>query len=298
MLSKTLSVLLLLLLPAVAASAAEVPFGQGLLFRVETPGVPASHVFATMHSNDDRVLAMPLAAIEAFDRADRLLLELDNTDRGLPPELVRRYLVLGDGRDLPQLIGREAFAEAARIGADYQFFPADLARLNPIALILVLARPAQEVLRQRQGWAILDQALENEARALGKPVHALETAEEQLRYLTALSEAQQVKLLVHVLDEFEAEMSQFQDLLRYYLLHDLAGLFRTMEAEGRELDRLLQADYYERLVNERNRVMAERMQRHLVRGSAFVAIGAGHLPGERGVLSLLQQRGFTVTPVD
>lgn len=47
----------------------------------------------------------------------------------------------------------------------------------------------------------------------------------------------------------------------------------------------------------RNSRMVERMQDYLHKGNAFIAIGALHLPGEKGVLHLLEQKGFTVTAI-
>ncbi|MGH6944671.1 MAG: TraB/GumN family protein, partial [Geminicoccaceae bacterium] len=35
----------------------------------------------------------------------------------------------------------------------------------------------------------------------------------------------------------------------------------------------------------------------LMRGAAFVAVGALHLPGEQGILNLLARKGYTVTRV-
>jgi len=43
--------------------------------------------------------------------------------------------------------------------------------------------------------------------------------------------------------------------------------------------------------------MVERMQPLLTAGDSFIAIGALHLPGERGVLRLLAQRGYTVEAI-
>ena len=55
--------------------------------------------------------------------------------------------------------------------------------------------------------------------------------------------------------------------------------------------------FLHRFNDARNRVMADRMAARLNRGGAFIAVGALHLPGERGLLSLLSQRGYTVTRV-
>jgi len=53
----------------------------------------------------------------------------------------------------------------------------------------------------------------------------------------------------------------------------------------------------DRLLFQRNVVMVDRMESLLARGNAFIAIGAAHLPGERGVINLLAEKGYTVTLV-
>ena len=52
-----------------------------------------------------------------------------------------------------------------------------------------------------------------------------------------------------------------------------------------------------RFIDARNLVMAERMTERLDQGGAFIAIGALHLPGEKGLVSLLKARGYRVEPV-
>ncbi len=49
-----------------------------------------------------------------------------------------------------------------------------------------------------------------------------------------------------------------------------------------------------RLLIDRNYIMTERMQDILDEGNAFIAIGAMHLPGEEGVLSLLGKQGYKI----
>jgi uncharacterized protein len=50
-------------------------------------------------------------------------------------------------------------------------------------------------------------------------------------------------------------------------------------------------------VAERNLRMVERMTDRLAEGGAFVAVGALHLPGERGILNLLAGRGYRISRV-
>jgi uncharacterized protein YbaP (TraB family) len=56
--------------------------------------------------------------------------------------------------------------------------------------------------------------------------------------------------------------------------------------------------FIDALLWRRNKIMAERMQVHLRRGAAFVAVGALHLPGKGGILDLLTRDGYSVTAID
>jgi uncharacterized protein len=51
------------------------------------------------------------------------------------------------------------------------------------------------------------------------------------------------------------------------------------------------------LLDQRNHRMVTRLHTLLQQGKLFIAIGALHLPGENGVLHLLEQQGYKVTPV-
>jgi uncharacterized protein YbaP (TraB family) len=56
-------------------------------------------------------------------------------------------------------------------------------------------------------------------------------------------------------------------------------------------------NYQKYLIDERNIIMARNMDSIMRRNTLFAAIGAAHLPGEAGVISLLRQKGYTVRPV-
>lgn len=55
--------------------------------------------------------------------------------------------------------------------------------------------------------------------------------------------------------------------------------------------------YYKALILDRNQVMAKSIDSIARNGSLFAAVGAAHLPGKKGVIELLRQKGYTVTPV-
>ena len=103
---------------------------------------------------------------------------------------------------------------------------------------------------------------------------------------------------------------QAADLMRGIRLDDKAAkaareLF-TAYTEGNleEMERLMNdpetgatPEGTERLINQRNATWTAALNNILKQNSVFVAVGAGHLPGEKGLLQLLRNAGFTVEPV-
>jgi uncharacterized protein YbaP (TraB family) len=58
------------------------------------------------------------------------------------------------------------------------------------------------------------------------------------------------------------------------------------------------ATFEQRIVTDRNHVMAEGSAPILADGNAFIAVGALHLPGDEGLVELLRKQGFTLTRVN
>jgi len=85
-----------------------------------------------------------------------------------------------------------------------------------------------------------------------------------------------------------------RELLDAWRQRDLAMLMAINTAAMQTGDQKLAAEFQDRLIVRRNQLMAERMQPYLQEGNVFVAVGALHLPGEAGLLNLLEQRGYTV----
>jgi uncharacterized protein YbaP (TraB family) len=102
----------------------------------------------------------------------------------------------------------------------------------------------------------------------------------------------QIALLRDTLDQLPELDAFFEELLDAYLDRDLARLLELNEQSLEDVDADVAETFNRRVILERNRLMADRMEPRFRKGSTFVAIGALHLPGQEGVLALLSQRGY------
>lgn len=266
-------------------------FDRGLLWRIEGSGAPVSHVFGTIHVGDKRVTQLPPAVTRALGEARSLSIEI-GFDSSNIMALASRMVFL-DGRDLAGAVGRELYEKTAALTGKLGIPEPALRLFKPWAIALLLSVP------QQNPEEVLDHILASVARAQGKPVHELETVEEQVAVFEGMQESDQVVLLRRAVENYEHMPRAINEVIAAYLAGDLAAMSRIGEemaggsADMKRLNRIITR----RLLDERNVRMAERMHARLKEGSAFVAIGALHLHGERGVLAELERRGWRVTRV-
>ncbi|MDH3716167.1 MAG: TraB/GumN family protein, partial [Gammaproteobacteria bacterium] len=166
-----------------------------------------------------------------------------------------------------------------------------LRRLRPWAVAMVLSMP-----RQFSGLA-LDLYLQQYAQRLEKPLYGLESLEEQLAVFDELSTTEQLQLLHTTLHQLPELPALIEALTNAYLARDLAAMQALVEAQLAIGDVRFNHRFSTRLIDDRNLRMLRRMQPRLREGGAFIAVGAMHLPGERGLLSLLRGRGYELLAI-
>ena len=274
-----------------AAQATQGSFDKGLLWRVEKSGAAPSHLFGTVHLADKRVTALLEVVRKQLDAAQSFTMEIALD----PPNIaaLAARMVYTDGRDLPGVAGEELFRKVVPLMAGYGVPPELLRLFKPWAVMLMLAMPPQ------QPEDVLDVMLYRVASQQGKRLHYLETVDDQVAAFEGMSEADQVALLKHAVEIQRDLPAMTGKLLEAYLQRDLGLIWQINETSVKDRPELkpLNEVFARRLLFERNTRMVERMQPQLRAGNAFVAVGALHLYGEKGILSLLQRDGYRVSRV-
>jgi uncharacterized protein YbaP (TraB family) len=287
---------LVFLLSPLPSAVAEMPYGQGRLWRIEKPGVAPNYVFGTMHSSDPAVLDLPVAVRDAFTASQHVVLEVAGTST-LDPSVVREFFV-ADGYILPDLVGIDLYHRIVIVLDSYGVDPNGALNLQPWGVIILLTFSPSEMQRRNSGALSLDRMLEEEAYESGRTVYSLETVEEQLAVFADMSLSDQLTLLRAMFGVTPPPVVRPRESLKeVYLRGDLAGLFNQQASyEDAETQAVVER-LMVRMLDERNINMVRRVLPVMDNGSVFMAVGAMHLPGELGVLSLLANEGYEVTPV-
>ncbi len=266
-----------------SAAVADMPYSEGLIWTA-TKDTTEITVVGTMHIYDPRLEELRAQLEELITR-----------------EPDRLFLV--DGPTLPELVDEETW-QLILAAASERGIPSFMAaKMQPWYLSMTLAVPSCVMADMMAGARGLDQMIIEDAQAAGVPMQAVEpyttlfdlfgdnNMDEQismLRISMLVPELQQ-QMFVAMLDSyFSQEIGQLWEMSRL-ALSDVPGMDPD---EGNAMFDEME----ESMLNIRNRnwipVITDAAKS---RNDIVVAVGAGHLIGEQGVLQLLENEGWTIT---
>lgn len=275
-----------------------------LLFRISGNGLAApSYIVGTYHIVDESFVDSIVGIRQALAECQQVYTEVLKGDLTSADSLAfKKAQLLPQGVTIDKLLSSEemnrlnAFVKRI-IGADLSNPRlASLCHLTPTALslslsVLIFAKKHGNLMKS---GTMIDDFFKKEASKQGKSVGGLETMAFQLTLLYGYTLEEQKESLMCMVDNGEIIEKLEEDIAQAYLSCDLNRLYelldRKMNICGSPEERFLMLD-------KRNADWLTKMPRLMNGKPTLFAVGAGHLLGERGVLNLLRQEGYTVEPV-
>ena len=289
------------------ARAAAVPYGTGISWRA-TRGDDTLTILGTMHLPDPRHATLLADALPDLEAADLLLVEATLDDQTAMqihlaenPEL----MVITDGPTLPELLDPALWDQISAAASERGLPGFMAAKMKPWFLMLTLSIPACATLEMQSGLLGLDAMLMTAAEEVGVPMQALEPWQDMFALLTAGTFDEQVDALRLGLMEPALADAVMISLIDSYFDGRTAYGWELADATFDflpDIDRAtfdaqmatLEADMLDARNADWIPVIEDAATTH---DDIFVAFGAAHLFGERGVLNLLAENGWTVTPL-
>lgn len=266
---------------------------KSLLWKVSKKGQKDSYVFGTMHllCPDDYVWTDVMA--EKLKATDVVCFEMDLDDPNLMMDMMAG--MQGMGGDNEENKPLRAYFSAD----DYQRlskFAKDSLGMSPILLDNMPPFLFQTMFVTKMLDCQLPMSYEGnimtEAQRQGKEIIGLETVQEQLDALNQSKDDSLAAAILQLVDSFTASKVSFRDMVKLYRDQDVEALAGMTEDPGNAMGMNMQA-----LLQDRNKRWIDRMAGRMAKESVFFAVGAAHLGGKEGVLQLLREAGYAVTPV-
>jgi len=267
-------------------------FDKGLLFSIERPGAPVSYIYGSIHSGDPRVLAFSDKLHDTLNSTDQFMMEVKVDQSVILQSLTGMWLM--DGRKLPDVVGERLYKMVVEAGEQAGMPEMTFTYMKPWVVMMLFSLPPGNYQK------IVDIELMKMAASLGHRVVGLETMQEQFDVFDKMSISDQKILLEITLKNYPLLTKQFERLFAAYLDRNLAILQQIADEQMQQqtgatqvIERLMK-----RLLDDRNQRMLERMLPEIENSANFIVVGALHLPGETGLLNLLERQGFRVSVVE
>jgi len=285
----------------VLKEAAEVKNSNANFWKIEKNGYPASYLFGTMHMADPKIATLKPEVETAVAASERLVIEsVDALNPAAAQAAMAKlgHLTLLTDGTLRELV-KDDLEEKLEASLLQRGLPMQVAdRLQPWLITTMISLPICEIQSKQSGAKVLDAVLVEFAKEKGKDVEGLETVEEQLSAMASLPQDYHVSALEETLANDGLANNMIETLKVLYLEDEMGIVLPLMKRMSPEsYSGQGAAQFQKALIEKRNVVMAERVLPLLKSGKNFVAVGALHLQGDTGLVNLLQQEGFDVTPI-
>jgi len=261
---------------------------SSLLWRISGNGLSgSSYLFGTIHAIPANKYFLPEEFKNKLIECDNMVMEIDmanpNMMMELQNEMVMKY------QRIDSLLSKEDYQVVSAFFKDSLSIP--LMMVNKVKPIFIASFILQKFVGQNP--VSYEANFLKLAKDNNKHVGGLETIKEQVSYIDRISLKDQAAMLVESVKDYDKQKKEYQQLVDAYLTGNLDAIYKLMIETTKEYK-----EFGSILIEERNKNWAELIPAMIRKSSCFIAVGSGHLGGEMGVIHLLQNKGFTVEPVN
>jgi uncharacterized protein YbaP (TraB family) len=259
-----------------------------LLWEVSGNGLAKpSYLFGTFHlmCKEDMVFSKNFS--NALSNANMLVMEMDLSDSKNTFGAMD-FIQMKDGESLSKLLSKNDYDRASKFFKDslkmsLSFFD----NMKP-AFLQALFYPLMMSCKQSGS---LEENIMAQAKKANKKIKGLESIAQQSSMLDAIPYQEQAKALMELIDDFETQKVNFEQLLNCYKSQNAIEIIKLIENDPEFKNQKPE------LLDNRNINWVNQFEQLMPQSSLFAAVGAGHLFGEQGLIQLLRKKGYQLKPI-
>jgi uncharacterized protein len=248
-----------------------------------------SYLFGTFHllCKDDIKFSEQLK--NSLRTADEVYMEMDMDD---PSTMLSGllYMNMKDGKKLKDLYTADEYKKVESYFSDSLGMPMMMFQsIKPYFLVAMLY-PKMMNCNTASG---VEEELMKLSKENKKEIKGLETMQFQASVFDSIPYEWQAKELLKNIDSFSVYKKEFDTMILEYKNQQLSAMEKLLAKSEFGSDK-----YEDILLTKRNINWVDQLKSIMKKESVFVAVGAGHLVGEKGLLNLLRKEGYTVSPLN
>lgn len=266
------------------------PDDNTLLWEVSGNGLAApGYLYGTFHllCKDDIKFSASLK--QAVNSASVIYMELDMDD---PATLFGGFMMMNmqEGKKLKDLYTADEYKRVENFFKDsLQTGLGLFQRMKPL-LLMAMIYPKLMPCNSISG---VEEELMKLAKEKNKEIKGLETLAFQSSIFDSIPYAEQAAEMLKTIDSLERSKVYFDSMMVAYKNQDMKQMELLMNNKEYGME-----ENQELLLDNRNRNWADQLKLIMKKETVFVAVGTGHLVGEKGLIALLRKEGYTVRPLE
>jgi len=271
-----------------ASSSFSQKISSSLLWKISGNGLDTpSYVFGTIHLICAEDLDISQTLIDALDKSEVMIMELDLDDANLNTEL-QKYSFNENNKNLMEDLDQKDVELINKFLTDN--FNTELAQIG-IFRPMVLSSMISMKLLPCQKTASVELELVKMAAIKKMDIAGLESVKEQVSVFDSIPRSLQIKWLVEMIEDLDKSKKEFAELSKVYQEQDINKIYEyTTE--------LPEYKKYENLfLTSRNKSWIPEIEEKIKSGPSFIAVGAGHLGSENGIIKLLENKGYELEAI-
>lgn len=260
---------------------------KALLWKISGNGLErSSYLFGTFHikCKEDEVIGQLVK--DAIASSDEVWFEVNLTDTLQMMQAIGNMNMKG-GERLKNLLSAEQYGE---LSAKFNEMGMGLASLDRFLPFLASGMIVSKWLTCNDISGV-DLEILQVAKANSKPIKGFETLSDQLEIFHKIPYKKQAEALYESVTD-SSQKSKMEEIYTAYLDKDLERVAEVMNSEPEMIE------YKEILLDNRNFDWLKQLKTTLQNKSVFIAVGAGHLVEDEGMISLLRKEGYEVKPMN
>lgn len=272
-----------------AEKLASNPDNNSLLWEVSGKGLKEpSYLFGTFHLMCKGDILISEQLKKAINNSDKVYMELDMDD---PSVMLGGLLMMNmkGGKKLKDLYTPEEYEKLSNFFKDSLHMPIGFMEHTKPYFLVAMLYPKMMPCKNVSG---VEEQLMKLAKAGQKEIKGLETMQFQASVFDSIPYEEQAKELMKSIDSIDVYAKYFDTMVHVYKsqqLNDMQDLF-TKSEYGME-------EHQDILLDNRNKNWVGQLKTIMKEKPVFVAVGAGHLVGEKGLIALLKKEGYTLRPL-
>lgn len=259
----------------------------------------ASYLYGTIHMIPKDDYFLPPGTLSAVDRAEKMVFEIDMaemSDMGAMMGIMNK-IFMKDGVTLKDLLDEADYKIVKDRFSDMGLPMMMLEKIKPMFL-QAFAYTDMDPSAMMGGGSNADSDIKsyefefyNMAETKGMSTGGLETIEFQISVFDSIPYKDQAMMLVETLKTSDTDNDEFQQMINMYKGQKISEMVSMIDSEESGL-----GDYDDILLVKRNQNWIPQIKELTKAQTTFIAVGAGHLAGEFGVINLLRKQGYKVVP--